>query len=34
MGAATQLAIDIATPEGQQTGLRFNSVIEGENLLT
>ena len=34
MGAATQLVIDITTPEGQQTGLRFNSVIQGENLLT
>jgi hypothetical protein len=34
MGAATQLAIDISTAEGQQTGLRFNSVIQGENLLT
>lgn len=34
MGAATQLVIDIATAEGQQTGLRFNSVIQAENLLT
>ena len=34
VGAATQLSIDITTPEGQQTGLRLNSVIQGENLLT
>ena len=34
IGAATQLVIDITTAEGQQTGLRFNSVIQGENLLT
>ncbi|HEY5865821.1 MAG TPA: hypothetical protein VI542_09795, partial [Candidatus Tectomicrobia bacterium] len=32
--AATQLVIDITTAEGQQTGLRLNSVIQGENLLT
>ena len=34
IGAATQLVMDITTAEGQQTGLRFNSVIQGENLLT
>src|SRR4029453_3965038 len=34
VGAATQLVIDIATAEGQQTGLRLNSVIQSENLLT
>jgi mRNA interferase MazF len=34
VGAATQFAIDITTPEGQQTGLRLNSVIQCENLLT
>src|SRR5207253_9044501 len=34
VGAATQLVIDITTAEGQQTGLRLNSVIQGENLLT
>ena len=34
IGAATQLVIDITTAEGQQTGLRFNSVIQCENLLT
>jgi mRNA interferase MazF len=33
-GATTQYAIDITTPEGQQTGLRLNSVIPCENLLT
>ena len=34
VGAATQLSIDINTAEGQQTGLRLNSVIQCENLLT
>jgi mRNA interferase MazF len=34
VGAATQLSIDITTAEGQQTGLRLNSVIQSENLLT
>ena len=34
MDAATQLVIDITTVEGQQTGLRLNSVIQDENLLT
>ena len=34
VGATTQLAIDITTAEGQQTGLRLNSVIQCENLLT
>jgi mRNA interferase MazF len=34
IGAATQLVIDMTTAEGQQTGLRLNSVIQGENLLT
>ena len=34
VGAATQLVIDITTVEGQQTGLRLNSVIQCENLLT
>ena len=34
IGAATQFAIDITTAEGQQTGLRLNSVIQCENLLT
>jgi len=34
VGAATQCVIDITTPEGQQTGLRLNSVIQCENLLT
>ena len=33
VGAATQVVIDITTAEGQQTGLRFNSVIQCENLL-
>jgi mRNA interferase MazF len=34
LGAATQLSIDITTEEGWQTGLRLNSVIQCENLLT
>lgn len=34
VGAATQLAIDIATPDGQQTGLSINSVVQCENLVT
>ena len=34
VGAATQLVIAITTAEGQQTGLRLNSVIQCENLLT
>ena len=34
IGATTQLVIDITTAEGQQTGLRLNSVIQCENLLT
>ena len=34
VGAVTQLSIDITTAEGQQTGLRLNSVIQCENLLT
>jgi mRNA interferase MazF len=29
-----QLFIDISTPEGNQTGLRQNSMIQCENLLT
>ncbi len=34
VGAATQLEIDISTPDGQQTGLSINSVVQGENLVT
>lgn len=34
VGAATQLLIDIATPEGKETGLRLDSAIQCENLLT
>ena len=34
IGAATQFVIDISTAEGQQTGLRLNSIVQGENLLT
>ncbi len=32
--SATQLFIDISTPEGSATGLRQNSMIQCENLLT
>lgn len=34
VGAATQYFADISTPEGQQTGLRLNSVVQCENLIT
>jgi mRNA interferase MazF len=34
IGAATQFEIDITTAEGQQTGLRLNSVVQCENLIT
>ncbi len=34
IGAATQFVIDISTAEGQQTGLRLNSIVQGENLIT
>ena len=34
VGTATQLEIDIATPDGMQTGLVINSVIQCENLVT
>src|SRR5437867_3128897 len=32
--SATQLLIDLSTPEGGSTGLRQNSMIQCENLLT
>jgi mRNA interferase MazF len=32
--SATQVLVDLATPEGQATGLRQNSMIQCENLLT
>jgi len=34
IAAITQLVIDISTAEGQQTGLRLNSVVQCENLIT
>ncbi|MFQ6039224.1 MAG: type II toxin-antitoxin system PemK/MazF family toxin [Candidatus Poribacteria bacterium] len=34
VGAATQYFIDISTDEGRQTGFRFNSVVQCENLIT
>jgi mRNA interferase MazF len=33
-GSATQLFIDLVTPDGAQSGLRQNSMIQCENLLT
>jgi len=34
IGAATQYFIDISTDEGQKTGLRLNSIVQCENLIT
>jgi mRNA interferase MazF len=34
VGAMTQLPVDLSTPEGKQTGLIINSVIQCENLVT
>jgi mRNA interferase MazF len=34
VGSATQLAVNISTPEGAQSGLRMNSVVQCENLVT
>ena len=34
VGAPTQYFIDTATEDGQQTGLRLNSIVQCENLLT
>ncbi|HEV8718573.1 MAG TPA: type II toxin-antitoxin system PemK/MazF family toxin [Candidatus Binatia bacterium] len=34
IGASTQFEINITTAEGQQTGLRLNSVVQCENLIT
>ena len=34
VGAATQLDIDISMPDGRQTGLSINSVVQCENLVT
>ena len=34
VGAATQVEIDISTPDGAQTGLVINSVVQCENLVT
>ncbi len=34
VGATTQYLIDISTDEGQQTGLRLDSVVQCENLIT
>lgn len=33
-GAATQFLIELATPEGRQSGLRMDSVVQCENLVT
>ena len=34
VGATTQYFVDISTDEGQQTGLRLDSVVQCENLIT
>lgn len=34
VGAATQLEIDLSTPDGKQTGLSIDSVVQCENLVT
>lgn len=34
VGAATQFFVSIATAEGRQTGLRLDSLIQCENLIT
>ena len=34
IGASTQYFIDIAGVDGEQTGLRLNSIVQCENLLT
>ncbi len=34
IGATTQYDVDIATVEGQQTGLHLNSIVQCENLVT
>jgi mRNA interferase MazF len=33
-GAATQLLVEVATLDGKQTGLRFDSLVQCENLIT
>lgn len=33
-GSPSQFHIDITTPDGKQTGLRLNSVVQCENLVT
>lgn len=34
LGAETQFLIDLSTEEGERTGLKFDSVVQCENLLT
>jgi mRNA interferase MazF len=34
VGSPTQLVADITTPDGRQSGLRLNSLIQCENLVT
>ncbi|REJ89239.1 MAG: type II toxin-antitoxin system PemK/MazF family toxin [Planctomycetota bacterium] len=34
IGAATQFVSELATPEGQQSGLRLDSIVQCENLVT
>jgi mRNA interferase MazF len=34
VGATTQLLVEVTTPDGQQSGLRFDSLVQCENLVT
>src|SRR6266446_893585 len=34
VGANTQLSVDITTVEGRQSGLRIDSIVQCENLIT
>jgi mRNA interferase MazF len=34
VGSPSQVLVDISSPEGKQTGLRLNSVVQCENLVT
>ena len=33
-GSPTHVPVDLATPEGQRTGLRMSSIVQCENLVT
>ncbi len=34
LGVATQFLVELTTPEGRQSGLRLDSVVQCENLVT